>query len=83
MKMKNIINSQKHFNQYNFMKTSNKIRIDWKQAKELVTSGKMTAIGSNLGQIHPSGEYSISADGKSLYKRRTGMPFDDKIATAN
>lgn len=64
-----------------FTATSKFFRIDWKEAKELITSGEMEAIGSNLGQIHNQGEYTISADGKNLYKRRTGLAFYDKIAT--
>lgn len=46
------------------------ITIKWKEAKELVESGRLNAIGSNLGQINNQGEYTISRDGKRLYKRR-------------
>jgi len=52
------------------MKTLNFFAIDWKEAKRLVESGKLKAIGSNLSQINNQGEYTISADSKKLYKRR-------------
>lgn len=44
--------------------------INWKDAKELIVSGKMKAIGSSLGQINNQGEYTLSEDGQRLYKRR-------------
>jgi hypothetical protein len=46
------------------------IRIDWKQAKELVETGELQIIGSNLGQINNQGEFLISKDNTRLYKRR-------------
>lgn len=53
------------------MKTqSNFITIDWKEAKNMIVSGQLKAIGSNLGQINNQGEYTISRDGQRLYKRR-------------
>lgn len=44
--------------------------INWKEAKELVASGKLNIIGNNLGQINNQGEFTLSIDGKRLYKRR-------------
>lgn len=52
------------------MKTQSFFSINWKEAKALVESGKLKAIGSNLSQINNQGEYTISADQKNLYKRR-------------
>lgn len=49
-------------------------KINWATAKKLVTSGELTAIGSNLGQINPSGEYYLSADKNRLYKKRNSAP---------
>lgn len=44
--------------------------INWKEAKNLVESNQLTAIGSNLSQINNQGEYTLSEDGRNLYKRR-------------
>ena len=44
--------------------------ISWKEAKGLVESGKLQAIGSNFAQINNQGEYTISDDQQKLYKRR-------------
>lgn len=52
------------------MKTENFLSIDWKLAKQLIQTGQLKAIGTNLGQINNQGEYTISADQKKLYKRR-------------
>lgn len=52
------------------MKTQTFKSINWKEAKELVLSGALKAIGSNLGQINNQGEFTISEDGLRLYKRR-------------
>ena len=52
------------------MKTQSFFSINWKEAKSLVESGKLKAIGSNLSQINNQGEYTISTDQKNLYKRR-------------
>jgi len=48
----------------------NFITINWKEAKEIVESGKLQIIGSNFGQINNQGEFTISIDGLRLYKRR-------------
>jgi hypothetical protein len=52
------------------MATQNFFAITWKDAKALVESGKLKAIGSNLSQINNQGEFTITADQKKLYKRR-------------
>lgn len=52
------------------MKTSTFISITWRKALELVNSGELKIIGSNLHQINNQGEFTMSKDGKSLYKRR-------------
>lgn len=66
------------------MTNSNFLSINWKEAKALVESGKLKAIGSNLSQINNQGEYTISADQKKLYKRRhtASKAMFDLIATA-
>lgn len=51
-------------------KSSNLLSINWKDAKELVLSGKLNAIGSNLGQINNQGEFYINPEKTHLYKRR-------------
>lgn len=44
--------------------------INWKDAKNLVESGELKAIGANLSQINNQGEYTLSADKNKLYRRR-------------
>ena len=44
--------------------------INWKDAKEMVESGQLTIIGSNIHQINNQGEYTITADKTRLFKRR-------------
>lgn len=46
------------------------IGINWKEAKKLIESNQFKIIGSNLSQINNQGEYTLSEDGKRLYKRR-------------
>jgi len=53
--------------------------INWKDAKELCSNGSLNCSGTNFSNIHPSGEYSISADGSRLYKLRllgSGFTYD-------
>jgi hypothetical protein len=54
------------------MTTSNNkfYSINWKDAKALVENGTLTIIGGNEPNINNQGEYTLSADGKKLYKRR-------------
>jgi len=52
------------------MAVENFFSINYKEAKQLVESGRLKIIGSNLAQINNQGEYTISADSKKLYKRR-------------
>lgn len=60
------------------MNNNNFLSINWKEAKQLVDSGKLQAIGErNYGQIHNQGEYAISTDGNRLYKRSFSSPKAD------
>lgn len=52
------------------MKNSEFLSIDWKLAKELVESGQLNAIGSNIHQINNQGEFTINVEKTKLYKRR-------------
>lgn len=46
------------------------ISVNWKDAKEMIDNGELVIIGSNYSQINNQGEYTLSADGKKMYKRR-------------
>jgi hypothetical protein len=44
--------------------------ISWKEAKQMVESGELQIIGSNLGQINNQGEFTLNREKTKLYKRR-------------
>ena len=44
--------------------------INWKEAKQMVESGELQIIGSNLGQINNQGEFTLNKEKTRLYKRR-------------
>lgn len=44
--------------------------IDYKEAKQMVVSGELQIIGSNLGQINNQGEFTLNKEKTKLYKRR-------------
>lgn len=45
-------------------------KIDWKKAKQMVVSGELKIIGSNLHQINNQREFTINEEKTKLYKRR-------------
>jgi hypothetical protein len=57
--------------------------INWKEAKELVLTGKLKAVGTALFQINNQGEFTINEAGSKLYKRRhsASVAKYDLIAT--
>lgn len=52
------------------MTTQKFLSIGNKEVKSLLDSGAFKAIGSNYFQVNNQGEYTISADGNKIYKRR-------------
>ena len=54
------------------MKNYSKISqaIGWNKAKSLIDNGTLQIIGSNYSQINNQGEFTLSENGKKLFKRR-------------
>lgn len=65
------------------MGTSNFLSINWKEAKALINSGELKAMGTNQFQINNQGEYLATPDKMKVYKIRhtASKVMFDLIAT--